>query len=103
MARTARPAIFNHEVFPMRSLQSICRSIYFVFLTVAAWAAGEAMVLAKDTPGAAASEGGGAWIWAYMIMLLVLSLGMIAVCKSSGRRERAKPEVYTETKPLPKE
>lgn len=88
----------------MRNLQSICRSIHFVFLAVATWLAGEAMVLAKDTPGAApTAEGGGAWVWAYMIVLLLLSLGMIVVCKSSGRRDRAKPESYSEAKPLPKE
>jgi hypothetical protein len=88
----------------MRNLRSICRIMQFVLLSAAAWMAGQSMVLAKDTPSTAVSnEGGGAWVWAYMIVILVLSLGLIVVCKSSGRRDRAKPEVYAETKPLPKE
>jgi hypothetical protein len=98
------PSDINHEVFPMRNLQSICRSINFVFLTIAAWVAVEAMLLAKDASGTGVStEGGGAWVFAYMIVLLVITLGMIVVCKSSGRKDRAKPEVYSEAKPLPKE
>jgi len=38
-----------------------------------------------------------------MIVLLAVSLGLIVVVKSSGRRDRAKPEVYAEAKNLPKE
>ena len=63
-----------------------------------------AMVLAKDGPGGASTaESGSSWVVAYMIVLLVVSLGLIVVVKSSGRRDRAKPEVYAEAKPLPKE
>ena len=88
----------------MWNLRSICRSVLFSVLTLAVWMVGEAMVLAKDTPGStSATEGGGAWVVAYMIVLLVVSLGLIVVCKSSGRRDRAKPEVYAEAKALPKE
>jgi SNF family Na+-dependent transporter len=66
---------------------------------------GAAQTLAKDAAPSSSSGGGGggAWVWAYMIVLLFVALGLIVVCKSSGRRERAKPEVYTEAKAIPKE
>jgi hypothetical protein len=97
------PTRFDHEVFPMWNLRSICRSVLFAVLTLAVWTAGEAMLLAQHAPPQPAVEGGGAWVSAYMIVLLVVSLGLIVVCKSSGRRDRAKPEVYAEAKVLPKE
>lgn len=88
----------------MWNLQSIRRTVQSACLAVAAWMGGEAMVLAKDGPGgASATESSSSWVAAYMIVLLVVTLGLIVVCKSSGRRDRAKPEVYAEAKPLPKE
>ncbi|MGD0516497.1 MAG: hypothetical protein ABSA26_03095 [Thermoguttaceae bacterium] len=87
----------------MWNLRSICRSVLFVVFTFAAWAAGAAMLAAKDATTPSAVEGGSAWVEAYMVVLLVVSLGLIVVCKSSGRRDRAKPEVYAEAKTLPKE
>jgi hypothetical protein len=75
-----------------------------VFLTVAAWMSGVALLLAQNTPGKpSVAESGGSWVMAYMLVLLVICLGMIVIVKSSGRRERAKPETYGEAKPLPKE
>jgi hypothetical protein len=98
------PTRLEYEVLPMRNLLSIRRTVQSALLAVAVWMGCEAMVLAKDTPGGASTtEGGGAWVVAYMIVLLVVSLGLIVVCKSSGRRDRAKPEVYSEAKVLPKE
>jgi SNF family Na+-dependent transporter len=87
----------------MRRLRPVWHVIQLVLLSMAGWMAGEAMALAKDASTPSGGEGGGAWVWGYMVVILVLSLGMIVVCKSSGRRERAKPEVYAEAKPLPKE
>jgi hypothetical protein len=90
----------------MRNIQSIRRTVQSVFLAVAAWTGCAAMVLAQGAPGAkgaSATESSSAWVAAYMIVLLVVSLGLIVVVKSSGRRDRAKPEVYAESKALPKE
>jgi hypothetical protein len=103
-AVSERPARMGREVLPMRNLQSIRRTVQSALLAVAAWLGGAAMVLAKDgAGGASAAESSSAWVVAYMIVLLVVSLGLIVVVKSSGRRDRAKPEVYAEAKPLPKE
>jgi hypothetical protein len=102
-ADSEHPARVNHEVLPMWNLKSIRRTVQSAGLAVAAWMGGAAMALAKDTPGASATESSSAWVAAYMIVLLVVSLGLIVVVKSSGRRDRAKPEAYAEAKPLPKE
>jgi hypothetical protein len=75
-----------------------------VFLTVAAWMCGVATASAQGIPPKpSAAESGGSWVMAYMLVLLVITLGLIIVLKSSGRRERAKPETYGEAKTLPKE
>ena len=88
----------------MRNLQSIRRAVRFALGAVAVWMGCIAMALAKDTPGGpSATESSSAWVMAYMLVILVIALGMIVVCKSSGRRDRAKPETYGEPKPLPKE
>lgn len=74
----------------------------YALLAVAVYTAIQTPAFAQAA-GSPAGEGGGNWVWGYMIVILVVSLGMIAVCKSSGRRDRAKPEVYTEGKIVPKE
>ncbi len=86
----------------MRGLRSIWRAVEFAFLGLAAWVAGEAIVFGKDAEESS-TTGAGAWVWAYMLVILIISLGLIVVCKSSGRRDRAKPEVYAEAKTPPKE
>ncbi len=88
----------------MWNFHSICRVVQSALFTLAAWSGGAAMVIAQSTPSRPlTTESGGAWVMAYMLVLLVVTLGLIVVCKSSGRRERAKPETYTEAKQLPKE
>ncbi len=82
----------------MGNLRSISRTIQFATFIFVFWAAGAAQVFAKDAGPVSGAVGGGAWVWAYMIVLLFVALGLIVVCKSSGRRNRAKPEVYTESK-----
>ena len=75
------------------------------FFAIAIWTGCVAMVLAQQRPpgGASSTESSSAWVMAYMMVVLVVALGLIVVCKSSGRRDRAKPETYGEPKPLPKE
>jgi hypothetical protein len=90
----------------MRNLQSICRAVQLTLFAVAIWMGGATMVLAQGAPsakGPSATESSSSWVAAYMIVLLLVSLGLLVVVKSSGRRDRAKPEVYAEAKNLPKE
>jgi SNF family Na+-dependent transporter len=89
----------------MRYIRQICQMTPYALLAAIVWSAGMSAVFAKDAgpPASSGSEGGGAWVWSYMLIILVLSLAMIVVCKSSGRRDRAKPEAYAETKVQVKE
>ena len=41
--------------------------------------------------------GNGAYVWAYMLFILGIVLGLMVVCRSAGRRDRAKPEDYVES------
>ncbi|MBN2577902.1 MAG: hypothetical protein JXB10_02845 [Pirellulales bacterium] len=56
----------------------------------AVWARGEAEKSARSN-----TQG---WILPYILVVLGIALGMLVVCKSSGRRDRAKPEGYGEGK-----
>jgi hypothetical protein len=82
----------------MRHFQSFIQIMQYVFLTLSAWMAGEAMVFAAVAEKPATQPGGGAWVMGYGLVILLVSLGLIVVFKSSGRRERTKPEVYVEKK-----
>lgn len=44
------------------------------------------------------TTGAGAYVMAYLLVILGITLGMLFVCRSSGRRDRARPEVYGEAK-----
>jgi len=52
-----------------------------------------AMAVAKDAEEKS-SKGGDAssWTFSYAIVMLVIGLGLLLVLKTTGRRERARPE-----------
>jgi hypothetical protein len=54
------------------------------------WARGEV-----EKPADNKSSG---FVLPYILVILGIALGMLVVCKSSGRRDRAKPEAYSEGK-----
>ena len=89
----------------MRNIQSILRAARCAIFAAAVWTLCAAGFLAQPhNPGApTATESSSSWVMAYMLVIMIIALGMIVVCKSSGRRDRAKPEVYAEAKTLPKE
>ena len=37
-------------------------------------------------------------MWRYGLVILGIGLGMLLVCRSSNRRDRARPEQYEETR-----
>ena len=79
----------------LRSMGTVLRT-----LTVAAvcWlaACGPALA-AADTEG---KKGGGATAWTmpYFVVVLGVALGMMLVCRSARRRDRAKPQTYGDAK-----
>jgi heme/copper-type cytochrome/quinol oxidase subunit 2 len=47
-----------------------------------------------DNAGTTAS---GAYVWGYMLFILGIVLGLLVVCRSANRRDRARPEEYAES------
>jgi D-alanyl-lipoteichoic acid acyltransferase DltB (MBOAT superfamily) len=75
------------------------------FLALAGWLAVYGVALAqaqqpkKDEPQLNSST----YVMAYILVLFGVALGLLLVCRSSNRRERAKPEQFGEAKAGQKE
>ena len=61
--------------------------------TTAAWAQMPKPGPKEDT----SMTGSGAYVWGYMLLILGLALGLMVVCRSANRRDRARPEDYVES------
>jgi heme/copper-type cytochrome/quinol oxidase subunit 2 len=76
------------------------------FFTLLGWLAVHAAALA-EVPAAKPKEGESVgsmtYVMAYGLVIFGVVLGMLFVCRSSNRRDRAKPEVFGESKSLLKE
>ncbi len=48
----------------------------------------------KGEESGGSTTGGGAYVMAYGLVVLATTLGLLFVCRSSGRRDRARPEEY---------
>lgn len=81
----------------MTHLQLLWRGGRLVFFTMAGWLAVHGTALA-EVPAKKDDTGGGSYVLPYMLVLLGIGLGLLCVCRSSGRRDRAKPEQYEEVK-----
>jgi hypothetical protein len=66
---------------------------------VAGWLAVAAAAFAQQPAPKKEEISGGDYVMAYGVVILCVALGMLFVCRSSSRRDRAKPENYEETKP----
>ena len=69
-------------------------------LALVGWLAVYGVALAQK-PGEKKDEpqlNSGVYVMAYMIVIFGIALGMLLVCRSSNRRERAKPEQFGESK-----
>ncbi|MCC6124718.1 MAG: hypothetical protein IT426_07140 [Pirellulales bacterium] len=47
---------------------------------------------------AAKGGGGGSWIFSYFLTGLSIVLGLLVICRASTRRDRVRPEAYSEGK-----
>jgi hypothetical protein len=86
----------------MRYLERIWRATQVALVVVAGWLAVCDAALAQ-MQGArpvkpAESVNSGAWVFAYFLAILGIVAGLLFVCRSGGRRERARPEQYGEGK-----
>jgi hypothetical protein len=83
----------------MMFVRRIWRGGRMAFFALAAWLAVYGVALAqldkkKDEPELNSST----YVMAYILVIFGVALGLLLVCRSSNRRERAKPEQYGEVK-----
>jgi hypothetical protein len=86
----------------MKCLRAIWQGGKVVLFTVAGWLVAQGTALAQIPPKKAEPEGG-LYVAAYAIVILAIALGMLFVCRTAARRDRAKPEVYDEIKIKPED
>lgn len=82
----------------MGNLRSIWRGVRLVCFVLAGWLALHATALAQAQQQKKEEPAGGGYVLSYMLVILCIGLGMLFVCRSSHRRERARPENYEEAK-----
>ena len=79
----------------------ICRPGKIAAASLAVWSAACGPAWAQppgQQQGPAQTVNSGVWVFAYFVVILGIALGVLAVCLSSRRRERARPEQYGEGK-----
>ncbi|MEN6451833.1 MAG: hypothetical protein ABFC96_15190 [Thermoguttaceae bacterium] len=85
----------------MRYLRMFYRRLTLAPIALAAWLVSNSSILAQGlsqpAPKKDATTGTGPYVMAYMLVLLCVALGMLVVCRSSNRRDRARPEVFVES------
>jgi hypothetical protein len=62
-----------------------------------AWSTAVCWFAVPGTTFAEGGEGGGSYVPSYALALLAIALGVMLTCRSSRRRERARPEQYQES------
>jgi hypothetical protein len=83
----------------MSRIEFFWRKAKLLAMAAAMWLAVYGHALAAKNKPAPADTGGAAestkgWVLPYFIVLLAIGLGMLVVCRSSRRSERAKPKQY---------
>jgi hypothetical protein len=89
----------------MRTLQRLWRGGRVAFFTVAGWLVVYGTALAQQGQQFAPKLGGaqqkketGEFVTSYALVLAAVGLGLLLVCRTSNRRDRARPEQYAESK-----
>ncbi|MBU4270671.1 MAG: hypothetical protein KKE86_01440 [Planctomycetes bacterium] len=88
--------------FPRFRWQALKTALFCLFgwLSIHGFALAQAV---KQAEKKSSTTGGGAYVMAYGLVILGATLGLLFVCRSSNRRDRARPEVYGEAKADEKE
>jgi hypothetical protein len=83
----------------MATIRGLWQTARIVFFTLAGWltlcSVAWAQLPKKDEGPKLNSS---TYVMAYMLVIFGVALGMLLVCRSSNRRERAKPEQFGESK-----
>ena len=77
----------------MANLRSLFIRLATWTLALAIWASIHGAAWAAEEE-AAGGDKGTSWIKPYFIVVFCIALGMLVVCRSARRRERAKPQEY---------
>ena len=79
----------------MNRIRAIWHHVLVTAVTVACWAVLHGVAWGQEEEEA---KGGGAscYVLSYMLAILCIALGLLVVCRSSRRRDRAKPEQFGE-------
>ncbi|NQU20650.1 MAG: hypothetical protein HQ567_05155 [Candidatus Nealsonbacteria bacterium] len=81
----------------MPRLYPIAKKIKLAALAVVCWLAVYAPALAQAKPEEEEEGGSGNWMMSYGLVLLGIVLGMLVVCRSSHRRDRAQQEMFADS------
>ena len=81
----------------MRCLELVWQGGKLALFTMTGWLAVHGAVLAQG-PEKKVDGNAGSYVLPYAVVILGIALGMLCVCRSSGRRDRARPEQYDETR-----
>lgn len=89
--------------YPRLRWQAVKTVLFCLF----GWLSIHGVAFAKQAAQQAAKKdsttGSGAYVFAYGLVILGTTLGLLFVCRSSSRRDRARPEVYGKSKAAEKE
>lgn len=79
----------------MKRIESLWRKLKLVTVAAALWLAMYGhLFAAKQKAVEKPSESSQTWVFPYFVVLMAVGLGMLVVCRSSRRTERAKPKGY---------
>jgi hypothetical protein len=88
----------------MRYLQAALQGGKIAFLTIGGWLVAHGTTLAQGVAKANPPKSdSNSYVFSYSIVLFGVAVGLILVCRPSHRRDRARPEVYDESKALIKD
>ena len=80
----------------MKRLRAIRRYVGLAGAAALGWLALSGTALAAEAEPASSGGGANKYLASYGIVLLGIGLGLLFVCNSARRRDRAKPEQYGE-------
>ena len=78
----------------MTNLRSLCNRLKQWALAALCWTAVYNTAWAQDEEVTGGGDKGTSWIIPYFFVVFCVGLGMLVVCRSARRRDRAKPEGY---------
>lgn len=80
----------------MNRIYLIGRRIFSLALLAAFWLGMQSVLLAAPAkpPAPSGGESSQSWVGPYALLLMAVGLGMLVVCRSTRRSDRAKPKEY---------